>query len=64
MSTVPYQHTHSADIQSYIPDGVDAGQQDVQPQVKLGLVDEQGLSEVTLDTVRSFGELTWEINCS
>ena len=45
------------------PDGVNAGQEDVQSEVELGLVDQQRPGDVALDAVRSLGEFTREVNC-
>ena len=58
------QLSHLIKFPVLLPDGVNGGEEDVQPQVELGLVDQQRTSDVSLDTVWSPRELTWQINCS
>ena len=44
------------------PDRVYAGQEHIQPQVKLGIIYQERLLDITLNTVRCLAVLAWQVN--
>ena len=49
-------------INTVSPDRIYAGQEHVQPQVKLGIINQERLLDVTLNTVRGLAVLAGQVN--
>ena len=45
------------------PDRIYAGQEHIQPQVKLGIINQERLLDITLNTVRGLAVLAGQVNC-